>query len=70
MADPALYTTWESIIFYTKRFLKVAIPLAIVELPLVATAVMTWKTAGIVAVVTPILTTLDKYARDNGWYSY
>jgi hypothetical protein len=61
------YTKWQQVLYYFRRFLKVAIPLILTEIPLVATAMIDWKTAGILVLV-PVLSTADKYARDNGWY--
>jgi hypothetical protein len=69
MADEVkvVYTKWQQLLYYCRRFLKVAIPLVLVEIPLLWQAQLTWTTAGWTVLV-PVLSTFDKYARDNGWY--
>lgn len=64
-----IYTKREQIVHYTKRFLKFAVPLAVVMIPVIATTQTEWSVAGWVAIA-PVLTTLDKFLRDHGVYQY
>jgi len=59
------YTKKETIMFYGKRFLKTFVPLALVIIPSLGFNAETFA----IAVIVPVLTTLDKWMREQGWYT-
>lgn len=59
------YTLLEQAKYYAIRFLKVALPTAVVLLPTIGLN----PTGFLASVLIPAITTLDKYARNQGWYS-
>ena len=60
------YTTKENVIYYVKRFLKVFVPTALVVIPTLGTS----PEGFLVATLIPLLTTLDKFMREQNWYDY
>lgn len=64
MAKKKKYTPAEQALFYSKRFLKVFVPLALVMLPTMGFSPESFA----INVAVPTLTTLDKYMRNQGWY--
>lgn len=58
------YTLREEIVFYGKRFLKVFVPAALILIPSMGFGPETF----VMVTLIPLLTTFEKWMRNQGWY--
>jgi len=64
MTKKKTYTKKEQILFYSKRFLKAFVPLALVIISLSNLEPKSF----VIMFVAPLLMTLEKWMRVQGWY--